>query len=315
MTAPGRPSGSAHAMLLSAKGYSCDAIADILSAHRTTVSLWIDAWHAKGLAGLRDEPRPGRPPIYSAAERARLQALVDEQPHQLKAAQARLEAETGKTASPRTVKRCLKKSGYSFKRARLSLADRRDESAFRHMAAVLAALENAEARGELTLHYFDESGFSQRSALPYAWSPVGRLVRLPAFSHSRRLNVLGFLSRHEGFCYHATDGRITSDTVITAFEQWLGDQPRDKPAIVVMDNAAIHHSARLRQHLEQWQAQRVFVLFLPPYSPELNRIEGLWRKIKYVSLPLQAYQSFESLCREVRTALDRCASSCQAICA
>jgi len=111
MTAPGRPSGSAHAMLLSAKGYSCDAIADILSAHRTTVSLWIDAWHAKGLAGLRDEPRPGRPPIYSAAERARLQALVDEQPHQLKAAQARLEAETGKTASPRTVKRCLKNPG------------------------------------------------------------------------------------------------------------------------------------------------------------------------------------------------------------
>ena len=67
--------------------------------------------------------------------------------------------------------------------------------------------------------------------------------------------------------------------------------------------------------LEQWQAQRVFVLFLPPYSPELNRIEGLWRKIKYESLPIQAYQTFESLCREVRTALDRYASSCQAICA
>lgn len=99
----------AHAMLLSAKGYSCDAIADILSAHRTTVSLWIDAWNAKGLAGLRDEQRPGRPPIYSDAERARLQALVDEQPHQLKAAQARLEAETGKAASTMTVKRCLKK--------------------------------------------------------------------------------------------------------------------------------------------------------------------------------------------------------------
>lgn len=183
------------------------------------------------------------------------------------------------------------------------------------MADVLAALEQAEARGELTLHYFDESGFSQRSSLPYAWSPVGQPLRLPAFSHSRRLNVLGFLSRQEGFRYHATDGRITSDTVITAFQQWLGDQPRDKPAIVILDNAAIHHSARFRQHLEQWQARRVFVLFLPPYSPELNRIESLWRAIKYRALPIQAYQTFESLCREVRAALDRCTSSCQAICA
>ena len=99
----------AQALLLSAKGYSCKAIADLLSVHRTSVSLWIDAWEAKGLAGLRDAPRSGRPPLYSDAERARLQALVDEQPHQLKAAQARLEAETGKAACTQTLKRGLKK--------------------------------------------------------------------------------------------------------------------------------------------------------------------------------------------------------------
>lgn len=213
-----------------------------------------------------------------------------------------------------TVKRCLKKSGYSFKRARLSLSDRRDESAFRRMADVLHALEQAEDRGELTLHYFDESGFSQRSSLPYAWSPVGQPLRLPAFSHRRRLNVLGFLSRQDGFRYHATDGRVTTETVITAFTQCFGDRPREKSAVVNLDNAAIHRSARFRQHIEQWQAQRVFVLFLPPYSPELNRIESLWRAIKYHALPIRAYQTFESLCREVRAVLDRCTSSYQAIC-
>lgn len=99
----------AHAMLLSDKGYSCEAIADILAVNRTTVSLWIDAWEAKGIAGLRDGQRPGRPPIYDAADLARLQALVDEQPHQLKAAQARLTAETGKAACTMTLKRGLKK--------------------------------------------------------------------------------------------------------------------------------------------------------------------------------------------------------------
>jgi transposase len=99
----------AHAMLLSDKGYAREAIADILSVNRATVSLWIDAWEAKGIAGLRDGQRPGRPPIYDAAELARLRALVDEQPHQLKAAQARLEAETGKAACTMTLKRGLKK--------------------------------------------------------------------------------------------------------------------------------------------------------------------------------------------------------------
>ena len=39
----------------------------------------------------------------------------------------------------------------------------------------------------------------------------------------------------------------------------------------------------------------MYLLFLPPYCPELNLIEILWRKIKYEWLPLSAYQSFKDL--------------------
>jgi transposase len=39
----------------------------------------------------------------------------------------------------------------------------------------------------------------------------------------------------------------------------------------------------------------VEVHFLPPYCPELNRIEILWRKIKYDWLPFSAYTSFAAL--------------------
>ncbi|ABC32271.1 hypothetical protein HCH_05613 [Hahella chejuensis KCTC 2396] len=34
-------------------------------------------------------------------------------------------------------------------------------------------LQSWEDAGEIELYYFDESGFSQRSNLPYGWSPVG----------------------------------------------------------------------------------------------------------------------------------------------
>ena len=239
---------------------------------------------------------------------------MDAQPHQLKSAQARLEAETGKAACTLTLQRGLKKSGYSFKRARHSLTDRRDEAAFRETDGLLGALEQAEARGELTLHYVDESGFSQRSALPYAWSSVGRPLRLPAFSHSRRLTVLGLYSRQEGVCTRTTTERITTAEVIAAFEDWMAQPPREKPAVVVLDNAALHRSARFQRQREQWMAQHVYVLYLPPYSPALNRIEGLWRQIKYQWLPIHAYRTFETLGENVRTVLATCASSYQAIC-
>jgi transposase len=41
--------------------------------------------------------------------------------------------------------------------------------------------------------------------------------------------------------------------------------------------------------------QGLYLLFLPPYCPELNLIEILWRKIKYEWLPVSAYESFKDL--------------------
>ncbi|MFC2973320.1 transposase [Azotobacter bryophylli] len=45
------------------------------------------------------------------------------------------------------------------------------------------------------------------------------------------------------------------------------------------------------------------MVFLPTYSPELNPIEMLWRKIKYEWLPLSAYQSVRSLCSHIHQVL------------
>ncbi|WP_090731460.1 helix-turn-helix domain-containing protein [Azotobacter beijerinckii] len=100
----------AHAIVLSHKRYSINQISDILAVTRETVSLWFDAWEADGLEGLRDKARPGRPAVYDALDRERLQALVAEHPHQIKAVQARLQQETGKSSCTATVKRALKKA-------------------------------------------------------------------------------------------------------------------------------------------------------------------------------------------------------------
>nr|WP_328731154.1 transposase [Halomonas azerica] len=49
-----------------------------------------------------------------------------------------------------------------------------------------------EDSGTCDLYFFDETGFSQSSSLPYAWSPIGQPWEVTAYSHSKRLNVLGF---------------------------------------------------------------------------------------------------------------------------
>lgn len=139
--------------------------------------------------------------------------------------------------------------------------------------------------------------------MPYAWSPVGHPRKIPAYSHSQRLNVLGFLSRQGKLIYHSTTETVTTEIVIEAFDHFITQKSPDTFAIVVVDNASVHRSALFQRKRLEWQNQRVYVIYLSSYSPELNLIEILWRKVKYEWLSLTAYESFQSLRQHVHEVL------------
>jgi transposase len=98
----------AHSLLLSGRGYTIPQIADIFEVERRAVGYCIDQWEAKGVLGLYDQPRPGRPTIFTPTEAALLPGLVAQEPRQLKQAIARINEKTGKTASYSTCVRILK---------------------------------------------------------------------------------------------------------------------------------------------------------------------------------------------------------------
>lgn len=267
------------------------------------MAAWFKAWETEGLKGLQDKARSGRPPTIDDQDRERLQALILEHPHQLRTVRARLHEETGKSPSTATLKRALKKIGHSFKRIRRSLTGRRDETDFRNTQGLMSALQAWEDQGITELYYFDESGFSQSSALPYAWSPIGQPLEITAFSRSRRLNVLGFLSRRGKLVYQSTTESVTTETVIAAFDHFIAQKAPDAFAVVVLDNASMHRSMAFQRKRLEWLHQRGHVVHLSAYSPELNLIEILWRRVKYAWLPLTAYERFGTLCSEVERIL------------
>lgn len=171
-------------------------------------------------------------------------------------------------------------------------------------------LQEQEDQGEHELYYFDESGFSQSSSIPYAWSSVGKPWEVTAYSHSHRLNVLGFVSRKGKLVYHTTTESVTTETVIEAFDQFVAQKDPDAFAIVVLDNASMHRSKAFKRKILEWMSHRVHLVYLSAYSPELNLIEILWRQVKYHWLPLSAYLSFDRLCDEVHRLLKGYGTEC-----
>ena len=70
----------AHAVLLSAQGYTLDQVADILRVDRDAVSRTLDRWEEGGAGALEEGPRSGRPPKVDAALEAEVFAAARESP-------------------------------------------------------------------------------------------------------------------------------------------------------------------------------------------------------------------------------------------
>lgn len=193
-----------------------------------------------------------------------------------------------------TLKRVLRAAGYTWKRVRRSLQTLRDEKQFRAAQKHLSKLRKdcAASAADFDLIYFDETGVSLTPCVPYAWQAPAQPLTMPSAS-SPRLNVLGFLNLRGDFHSYVTTDSVNAEFVIRCFDAYCDQLTR--PCMVVLDNASMHRSAAFTAKIQEWEDDGMYLLFLPPYCPELNLIEILWRKLKYEWLPLSAYESFQDL--------------------
>ena len=215
-------------------------------------------------------------------------------PRSVKAGVLQIAEKLGEKLSPYTLKRLLKSRDYVWKRMRRSSRGKRNEKDYQLAKAHLARLRVAcgAPNRDFDLIYFDGAGFTLTPSVPYAWQLRGESLEIPS-AHSPRLNVLGFLNLNGSFQSYVFDGSIDSAVLIRCFDDYC--QRMKKPALIVLDNAPIQTSAAFEAQLKRWEEQGLYLLFLPPYCPELNLIEILWRKIKYEWLPFSAYRSFKDL--------------------
>ncbi len=54
--------------------------------------------------------------------------------------------------------------------------------------------------------------------------------------------------------------------------------------VIVQDGASFHRSKVVQAFWQQWQQMGLFIFFLPPYSPQMNRIEDEWLHLNCLSM-------------------------------
>ncbi len=118
----------------------------------------------------------------------------------------------------------------------------------------------------------------------------------------KRLSVFGLLNLNCEGAFWTSQKTIKTEFVIDCLEEWL-TQKSDQPRVLVLDNARVHRSKLIQAKLAEWEEKGFYIFNLPPYSPHLNIIEILWRKMKYEWLKPEDYLSFESLTTAIQEIL------------
>ena len=171
---------------------------------------------------------------------------------------------------------------------------------YEHKKAILGELENLSEDARIDLYYLDESRVSVEPCIPYGWQFPDEAVFMPS-AKGNGLNCLAILGRNNRCLIETTEQTINSQMIFERLEAFSTEL--EKPTVIVLDNARIHCVQIIKERIKVWQMRGLYLFYLPRYSPHLNIVETLWRKLKYEWLSPTDYQSKENLFYQIRLAL------------
>jgi putative transposase len=207
--------------------------------------------------------------------------------------------------SPRQVRRYLRSMRSRYRRTASSVKHKQDPDKASRAEAVLANLTKRAEAGLLDLIYLDECGFAPSLPTGYSWCLPGQRKRVNyEYPQGRRVNVLATyrpLGESPRLAAEAFERTLTSDDLL---EYLRGLPVAGVPRVVVLDNAGLHVSEAVKAQRPELARRGIYLYYLPAYSPELNRIEPVFKQIKHHEIPCRSHKSKAELRASVESGFE-----------
>jgi transposase len=139
----------------------------------------------------------------------------------------------------------------------------------------------------------DEASFWLDGTLHQTWARVGQQPRVDTFGMRKTAHVFGVvtLEQRPRFLYQFAP--VFNGITFLAFLKEVVRRSRRRKTFLIIDNGPCHNLDELGK---QWLANhrhRIELFRLPPYSPELNPIEGVWKVTKKRTTHNRFYKTTE----------------------
>jgi transposase len=124
----------------------------------------------------------------------------------------------------------------------------------------------------------------------YGWIKKGVRKEIPANTGRERLNISGIIDVVTHNIVIQEDQTLNAESTICFFQKVEETYPEKRRVHVFCDNAPYYRNKAVKQYLE---TSKICLHFLPPYSPNLNPIERLWKWMKERVIYNTYYEHFE----------------------
>jgi transposase len=277
------------AVILLASGWSAEDVAAALLVDPNTVRNHFKRYREGGVTGLLEAHYRGSDCQLGEAQLDRLDAHVQANLSlSAKDVAAWVEAEWKVAYTPSGMTALLHRLGFVYKKPKLipGKADPEAQKAF------LAEYEKLKAsKGETDVILFMDAVHPQHNpVLGYGWIKRGRDHDVRSNTGRRRLNINAAIDLERLEPVVRYDDTINADSTLALFDQVLLTYAHAACIDIICDNARYYRSKAVKAYLED---SRIQLVFLPPYAPNLNLIERLWKLFKKKTLYNRYHESFD----------------------
>lgn len=182
----------------------------------------------------------------------------------------------------------LHRLGFSYKKTKLIPAKANKAAQIDFVEDIESLLERLDNR-EL-LFFCDAVHPQYNTRSNYAWIPKGKEAELKSVSGRQRVNINGVVNIEEPSEIVVYESKtVNTETTIELFTKLLNTYPESEKIYIVCDNASYYKSKAMKYWLE---TTRIELIYLPPYSPNLNPMERVWKLMRKEIIDYNYYEDF-----------------------
>lgn len=125
----------------------------------------------------------------------------------------------------------------------------------------------------------DESYIRDYQAICATWFLKGKQRKVKTYGQHKGVGLFGFLDYQNSKVLCDVAEQLNAQNFQIFLENSVFPIYQNKKIIMILDNSKIHH-AKMLEPFKKINKDKIEFLFLPPYAPTINRIEGLWKWLK-----------------------------------